>query len=270
LRDTDVDGGFSVGPAGHLAPNPDALALFDYFLAASGEEPLPQIVERIIAEIRQRLTDPAASEAIALLDQYLAYRTEIRELTSHSEPPHDLERRLQWLRELRNQHFGANTAAQLFGEQEAITLVDLERRRVAADPSLSDAERDQRLAALDDRLPPRVAEARHNARAPARAQREVAALRANGADDATVFAAREHSFGHDAATRLAELDERRRQWDARLSNYRSERDALVSESNAVDTAQRSAEIDALRAQHFSEPEILRVRMLDDAEARNRN
>ena len=45
----------------------------------------------------------------------------------------DLERRLQYLRELRREVFGAEVAEALFGEQEARWFADLERRRIARD-----------------------------------------------------------------------------------------------------------------------------------------
>lgn len=263
LRGTEVGGGLALGEDGHFLPTRDAIALFDYFLAATGEEPEAVIRQRIVDQIRARLPAAAAAEAEALLDTYLRFRTAARELAGSGDVPGDLERRLQWIRELRREHFGA-TAEVLFGEEEETTRIDLERRRVATDPELDEAEKRARLEALDEGLPESVRVARERARAPAATQQEVEALREAGASEQEVFALREERFGREAAERLAALDVEQERWQDRLGAYRAERDALVDELEAegADPAARSEAIEALRLRHFSEAELLRVRALD--------
>lgn len=270
LVGTDVDGGLSVDAAGHFRPDRDALALFHYFLAASGEEPLAVIRQRIVDEIHRRLAPPADGEAVAFLDDYLDLRDAVRALAEGGEIPHDLERRLQWLRELRREHLGP-LAEDVFAEEEAAVLVDLERRRVALDPELDEAERAERLAALEAQLPERVREARRRARAPARVHADVRALREAGADEDAIFAVREATFGAEAAERLAALDAERAAWERRLAAYRDARVALLDELGlAADAEERTladaerARLEALRRSHFEEHEVLRVRALDAA------
>jgi lipase chaperone LimK len=262
LAGTDVDGGLSVDTSGHFRPDADALALFDYFLAATGEEPDAVIRQRILDEIHHRLAPPADAEAVAFLDRYLGYREAVRTLAESGGAQHDLERRLQWLRELRRDHFGADAEA-LFGTSEATLLVDLERRRVWTDPDLGPSERDERLALLEESLPEHEREARRRARAPTRVGEEVRRLRAEGADAREVFAVREEAFGSEAALRLAALDEERARWDARFDAYQVEREALLTELGN-DPGRYRARLDALRREHFEEEELLRVRVLDDS------
>lgn len=265
LRDTEVGGGLAIGEDDHFVPAPDAIALFDYFLSASGEEPDAVLRQRIVDHIHAALPAVAATEAEALLDTYLRFREAARELAQAGDVPADLEQRLQWIRELRRAHFGA-TAEALFGEDEETTRIDLERRRVAADPELGAAEKRARLEALGERLPESVRAARARAHAPSATQQEVEALREAGASDAQVFSLREERFGREAAERLAALDVEQQRWRDRLSSYRSERDALIAEieANGSDLAARSEAIDALRRRTFSESEQLRVRALDEA------
>ena len=125
---------------GHFVPSTRALALFDYFLSASGEEPASQLRARIVAEIERRLPDPAAGEASAFLDRYLAYRAEGARAAADDRLAEsaDLERRLQWIRELRRAHFGAELAETLFGDEERAAALALERRRIVGDASLTD------------------------------------------------------------------------------------------------------------------------------------
>jgi lipase chaperone LimK len=264
LRGSDADGGLAIDAGGAFLPTPDAIALFDYFLAASGEEDPAVIRQRIVDQIRGRLGGAAAREAEALLDSYLAFRDELRELVQAAEAPPHLEQRLQWIRELRREHFGPEVAAALFGAGEDVVLIDLERRRVATDASLDAEERAARLAALDARLPESVRVTRQRARAPQRVREEVAALRSAGASEAEVFAVRERSFGAEAADRLAALDAQRAEWERRLAAYQAERDQLLADEEiaALAKEEREAALDALRAAHFEPGELQRVRAID--------
>ncbi len=261
LRGTEVDGELTVGADGHLLPTPGTITLFDYFLSASGEEPPPRIRARIVAHLRANAPPIAAAEAEALLDAYLQYRERMRALTTEGRPPAELERRLQWIREERRRAFGADVAEALFGEEEQVVSLDLERRKVAGDPSLSSAERARRLEQIEARLPEPVREARQRAALPARVDREVEELRAAGAGEAEIFAARERAFGVPAARRLAALDAEREAWQARLDDYRAERARIVADVSLTPEA-REASLQALLDERFDARERLRIRALD--------
>lgn len=265
LRGTEVDGGLVVDARGRFTPTPDAIALFDYFLSATGEEPLATIRARIVAEIRRRLAPAAARDAEALLDQYLAYRDAARELFESGAGELPLARRIQRIRELRRGIFGAEVARVLFGEEEARWFVEVERRRVASDPDLTPEERTDRLAALDEELPADVRETRRATLAALRLRRDEARLREQGAGPAEIQALREERFGPEAAARLAALDAQRAAWAARLARYREARDELLAEEAEAPAPERAARLEALRAEHFQGPELLRVRALDRAE-----
>jgi len=131
LEGTRVDGDLRLDAEGRFVPGPEALLLFDYFLSATGEEPDERIHARIVAEIRRRLPPAAAGDAEALLDRYLAYRAAARELFDDQELAFaDVERRFQRIRELRREVFGAELATALFGEEERVAAIDVERQRV--------------------------------------------------------------------------------------------------------------------------------------------
>jgi lipase chaperone LimK len=264
LRGTDVDGGLAVSEDGAFVPTPDAIELFEYFLAASGEESLEVIRQRIVDHIRSQLQGEAARDAEALLDDYLAFREELRELVEAQEAPGDLERRLLWTVELRRKHFSPAVADALFRAEEDTLWIDLERRRVATDASLDPDERRARLAALEEQLPESVREARSRARAPRRVRAEVAAIRAAGASEADVFALRERYFGTDAAERLATLDSQQVLWAQRLDAYRLERDDLLASGRLAELSQTESEaaLDELRHEHFDASEVIRVRAMD--------
>ena len=257
LEGTEPDGAITADAAGHLVIDLELRRLFDHFLAATGEEPIAVIRARIIAVLRARLPAAAAAEAIALLDRYLGYRNAARGLTAPASPAaglaqiHDL--RVTWL--------SAAVAKALFGSEEASIYAALARRDIAADPALSEAERARRLAALEAARPTADRAARAAATAPLDEMNREAAMRAAGASDDQLSAARTAALGAEAAARLAALDRAHAAWDARLGRYRAERAALQADG-ALDDAERSRRIAALQARSFSAAEQLRVAALD--------
>jgi lipase chaperone LimK len=266
LRDSEIDGELALSPDGRFVPTRDALRFFDYFLSATGEEPLAQLRARIEAAIAQRLPPPAARDALALLDRYLAYRAEAEQVASDPRvaASADLERRLQWLRELRRKHFGAALAQTLFGDEERAIEAGIERRRVLTDEALSADEKQRRLEALEATLPPAERAARETATLPARLAEQEKLLRESGGSDGDVRALRDQMVGPEAADRLAALDERRAEWTRRLDAYRAERDPIASNAS-LDPQAREAALENLRARLFDARERLRVRTIDEVE-----
>ena len=258
LAGTSGDGALVLDEQGRFVPTPDAIDLFDYYLAAEGEESEALIRDRILAAIRVQLPASEQRAAEKLLDDYLLYRVRAAELMRDSLGA-DLERRLQWIRELRREVFGEELARRLFGEEEARWFVDLERRRVISDAALSPEQRDRRLASLEETRPPSEQAARSTARAHRDLREEEARLRAEGASAAEIDRLRESRFGAEAASRLAGLDAERARFQERLDAYRVERDRLVA-SGPPD--ERAAQIEELRARHFAPREVARVRALD--------
>jgi lipase chaperone LimK len=268
LQDTEVDGELVLDAEGRFVPNARALVLFDYFLAASGEEPGDVIRARIVTHIRGALPAASAVEAEALLDRYLRYRERMRELTTSGTPPADLERRLQWIREERRRSFGPELAETLFGEEERVALLDLERRSILQDASLSPDAKAQRLEEIEARLPEDVRDARRRATAPKRVEEQVAALRIAGASEAEILALREQAFGPEAAQRLAALDHEREAWQLRVATYAALRDHLLADSTRSPDEQ-AAQLERLRAEHFDAQEQIRIRALDESRAASR-
>ncbi|MCG8591178.1 MAG: lipase chaperone [Proteobacteria bacterium] len=271
LRRTQVDGDLD-HEAGSSVPNRRALRLFDYFLTALGEEPLAQIRARIEAEIEARLPPGAAAEARTFLDQYLAYLDAARALARVDAFADDPERRLQWLRELRREHFGAELAHELFGEEENATRVALAQRRLLRDEALSPDQISERLAALEEQMPETYREARRRAMAPLQSREEVRALREAGGSEREVWALRESAFGAEAADRLQALDAERLDWRRRVASYQAAReaarDALELDPDATPET-RQAVLDALRERHFDGPERVRLWALEAQGAEQR-
>lgn len=248
LRGTDVAGGLVVDRDGRFRATEDALELFDYYLAASGEEPLVTLRARIQAAIDARLDGDAAAAARELLDRYLAYRESVRDLVAEGLDGWSLERRFQHLRELRRGFFTPAEVEGLFADEEGRQERDLERRRLVSDPALDPDERARLLATLEA-ASPAVEEA---PRAAIRLRADEERLRGEGASDAEIRALREERFGPEAAERLALLDQRRASWSQRQAAWHEELSQLRAGGAGEEVIGRR------RSERFSGPELLRA------------
>jgi lipase chaperone LimK len=262
LDGTEADGAITADAAGHLVISLELRRLFDHFLAATGEEPLATIRARIIAVLHERLPATAASEAIEILDRYLAYREAARTLAPAASDVDGLTQ----VHALRAKLFTPAVVQAFFADEEAATFAALAARDVLADPALSDAERARRVAELEAKLPAQVRADRAAAVAPIEEMSREAALRAAGASQAQITASRTAAFGADGAARLAELDRAHAAWDARLAQFRAARAALLADSR-LDDAARQAQVEALLARSFTPTERLRVQAIEGIPAR---
>jgi lipase chaperone LimK len=263
LQGTEVDGGVAIDRDGHLIVASSVRQLFDYFLTATGEESQQTIRLRIVAELEKRLPRRAVQEAVALLDRYLQYRERARGLWSDDKSD-DLDTRLQQIRALRRDVFGEADAQALFGDEEERDIIAVEQYHAASDPSLSREERDEVLEQFERNLPDEVRLARDEATKPQRLMREEAELRATGGDPLEVRALREQYFGRNGADRLELLDVEEAEWNRRMNDYRSARQAIDGNPSFTED-QRQAAIGQLRAQRCSTQEQVRVDALDRIE-----
>lgn len=258
LDGTDVDGALAVDAQGRFLVNPETRAFFDYFLTATGEESPDQIRARIVTAIESRLPPDAAHAAIDLLHRYLTYRGRAQRILAAAAAP---EERVQQLHALRRAVFGVADAEALFADEEARDGVTVERLRIAADPSLSPEERQARVQALEAQLPEAERAARKAALLPAQLARDEAQLRAAGGSDAEVRAVREAAVGPEAADRLDVLDRQRADWQARVEQYRAERDSIERDTTRA-PEDRAAAITSMLAERFTPQEQIRVRALE--------
>jgi lipase chaperone LimK len=254
LRGTAEDGALRVDDDGDLVVEPAVLRFFDYYLSAAGEESPAALRARIVAAIHRRVDGARAQgQAIALLDTYLGYREATRGLRAGGDDP---GARLDELRLLRRRFFGAGVAEALFGQDERALAVAVERRRVLTDAALSPEARDRRIEALDGQLPDAVRQAHAAATRPLRERSEEDAMRADGASDEDVRAYRVATDGEDAADRLAELDRRRAEWQARVATFQAAQ-AVIAQSEP-DEGARDAAVRQLLDASFTPLEQIRV------------
>lgn len=262
LRDTEVDGSLETDAAGNLKITVGIRQVFDYFLSASGEEPLSQIIARIRAYIRSKLPAGAAAQAEQILDSYLAYRDALGTLPQASASDlNALREQVEAVKAVRQRFLSAEVVAAFFGDEDAYDRYTLDRMAVMQNASLSPQEKAKRTAAMLEQLPPAL---KDNVKVVTQYQ-TLSSLtedwQKRGGSPAELRSIREQVVGPEAANRLEALDQERGAWDGRMQAYLSQRDAVLR-NPALAPADREGAVAELRKQQFSDTEQVRVGALE--------
>lgn len=262
LAGTSMPGGWAETDVnGSLVPTPQLRQLFEYYLAALGEETLPQVIARIEQALAQ-LEEPARTEALSTLGDYLDYKLALGDLeTSYGNATTldagEMQRRMAEIHALRRTWMDARTADAFFAADEAVDRFQVEQLRIKTDPSLSDEERAQALMQAEQALPAPMREARRETRKFTDYQR----ARSEFAGDPEALRAwRNEHFGEEAARRLEKVEIEQRAWESKWQAYSS----ALSELEALGLAgpEREAAVDSLRGEYFEGAEKLRAEALD--------
>ncbi|WP_165495656.1 lipase secretion chaperone [Marinobacter halodurans] len=252
-----------VDDAGHLLPTPDLRGLFEYYLAALGEESLDQLVARI-RQALQALPEPARSEARQLLGDYLDYKLAVGELEARTGAGADMataENALASIRDLRRKYLGEVAADAFFAREEAVDRYQAARREILARDDLTDAQRIARLQAAEAALPESLRRAREESRKFIDYETQLRALQADpDANQAAINRLRETTFGAEVAERLARVEAAQADWDRRWSDYRADL-ARLDAAGLAGPEQKDA-VQRLRDRYFSDQEQIRVQALD--------
>ena len=256
---TSVDGIFRLDADGNLLISEDIRRIFDYFLAAVGEEPLRASVERLRAYIAAQLPANAREQALVLLNQYLDYKRELvlleRDLPQMANLD-ALRQREAAVQALRARIFDSQTHQAFFAREEAYNQFSLQRLAIVHDSRLDDAAKAAAVDQLRNSLP---AEMQDSVLPQLQNQlrQQTVQLQAAGASPAQIRRLRQQLVGAEATERLEALDQQRLGWSQRIEQYRQAKAALLA-NQGLSASDRSAAIAQLAADNFDERERLRL------------
>ena len=269
---TQVDGQFRVDAQGNLLISMDIRRIFDYFLSAYGEESLKASLARLQAYIRNQLEEPAESQALTLLAQYLDYKQQLIQLEKDLPQMASLDAMRQRelaVQALRARLFSPEAHQVFFGQEEAYNQFTLQRLAIRHDASLDDQQKaaalDQLRATLPDDLQELLIPQLQN-----ELRQQTAALQASGASSEQIRQLRLQIVGAEATERLEALDRQRQQWQQRLSAYRQEK-AKLQANQGLSAADREEALQRLAEERFNEQERLRLEAAEQlAQAREKS
>ncbi len=266
LSGTEVDGGVRADDQGRLMVEARIRRMFEYFLSTLGQASLTEVKTWVAHYLDENLPASAAREGWSLFRDYLDYR---RSLDAIAEPGPDanmdtVTRTMERRNAVRREKLGREAAEAFFAAEEAYDDYMLRRRAIARNDELTEGQKKQRLEQARAELPQPMREVRKEATRPIRAREKVEQMRAEGASEAEIRAWREAELGAEAADRLEKLEKRREQWDQRYQAYRREREQL--DTSGLAAPERKAALQRLRAAHFEDDELRRVRALDQIRA----
>jgi len=267
---TSVDGVFRLDADGNLLISEDIRRIFDYFLAAVGEEPLRASVERLRAYITAQLPATAREQALALLNQYLDYKRELvlleRDLPQMANLD-ALRQREAAVQALRARLFDTQTQQAFFAREEAYNQFTLQRLAILHDNQLDDAGKAAAVDQLRNNLPAEMQDT-VLPQLQNELRQQTAQLQAAGAKPEQIRQLRQQLVGAQATQRLEVLDQQRLTWKKRIARYSSDK-AAIENNPGMSAGDKRAAIAQLAAENFDEREQLRLEAAEQLAAQNK-
>lgn len=258
---TEVAGDIHLDAAGNVIPDEDLHELFDYLLSASNVLSPEQIRQHLLTVgHRHALGNAALAQLDGLFARYNDYRAAAARLPADGSDPAAMRRSFEDRHRLREQKLGPQMAEGFFGDSEAQDRYQLAVLDLVNDKSLSDGERQRRLAALKDRAPADVVAARQPSETLQSLQEQTEALRKSGADESQIEALRMQTLGPEAAARLQAVDQENAAWNQRMQALRQTRSQILADAGIAQADKQHA-IDDYIDKNFSGPEAIRARAL---------
>ncbi|WP_372886941.1 lipase secretion chaperone, partial [Psychrobacter sp.] len=165
LQGTQIDGEIIIDENKQLVVTEGLRRLFDYFLSALGEEDEAVIYARVESYIRHHTPEPAASQAVAIFDQYITYLKAISEieqrygnlqLQAAKSGELDLNvvaQQKQDVVKLRQQYFTKETITAFFGAEEEYDDYSMEMVRINQNQQLTDVQKEATRQNYISRMP---------------------------------------------------------------------------------------------------------------------
>ena len=269
LQDTDVDGEIIIDENKQLVVTEGLRRLFDYFLSALGEEDEAVIYARVDSYIRSHTPEPAASQAVAIFEQYIAYLKAIPEiekkygtlqLQATQGGTLDLSvvaQQKQDLAALRQQHFDKETILAFFGAQDEYDDYSMEMVKINQNQQLSDSQKEAAKQDYISRMPDNSTKANLTQQANLNElMTRTEQMQAKGATAEELYNMRRELVGAPAAARLAQVDQADADFDQRFKQYQAQKQQLLKQN--TNQGQAQAQINQIEQQLFNEAERKRL------------
>ncbi|MCG3882385.1 lipase secretion chaperone [Psychrobacter sp. Ps3] len=269
LRDTQVDGEIIINENKQLVVTEGLRRLFDYFLSALGEEEEATIYARVESYIRHHTPEPAASQAVAIFGNYVAYLKALPEIEKHygnlqlqatKNGELDLNaitQQKQDVASLRQQYFDKTTIEAFFGASDSYDDYSMEMVRINQNEQMSEAQKQAARQDYVSRLPDGAIKTNIMQQANlnelmARTEQ----MKAAGSSPEALYNMRRELVGAPAAERLAQVDQEDANFDQRFQQLQSQKQQILAQT--TDKAKAQIQITQLEKQLFNNAERKRL------------
>jgi lipase chaperone LimK len=269
LKGTQIDGEIIIDENKQLVVTEGLRRLFDYFLSALGEEEEAVIFARVESYIRHHTPEPAASQAVTIFNQYVAYLKALPEiekrygnlqLQATKSGELDLNavaQQKQDIANLRQQYFDKPTITAFFGAEDDYDNYSIEMVRIDQNKQMSDAQKQAARQDYISRLPENATKANIMQQANiSELMIRTEQMKARGATAEELYNMRRELVGAPAAERLAQVDQEDANFDQRFTQYETQKNRLLSQD--VYAAQAQIQINQLEQQLFNDTERKRL------------
>lgn len=268
LRGTRIPAAFSLDPDGHLIITPSIKSVIEYFLSGTGEESIEIIIARIEEFITNQLEEPARSEALDVLAQYIGYKealigleSDLAENNQLSGQTSDYLTMFQYRREARMNNLSPEVYDAFFADEDKADSYTASLLEIGKNSDLTDEEKAEQYLAAEHLLPVNEQKVKKAERARETLQLTIESARKEGANEAEIFQMRADVYGHEAAERFAKADRKKADWNARFEQYRYLRQQIL-ENEGLSNTDKKNEIETLQQTEFSQSERRRLATLD--------
>lgn len=255
-----------LGPGGHLAKVRAVRDFFDYCLTAQSDLSATALDALVAREIAAQLDGTVAqAEALDVWHRYRTYLVELAKLpdaggVADKSDTTALQLALDRRASIAYRTLGA-WSEPFFGAEQWRQRYDLARLKIAQDRTLTDAQKAERLAALDQQLPPGERVERQRVAQQQAAIAQIAQLQKSGATPDAMRAQLTQSLGPEAAERVARMQQDDAAWQSRYADYAAQRAQI--DAAGLAPQDHDAQVAALRRRFFTKPgDALRAASLD--------
>ncbi|MFT7373271.1 MAG: lipase chaperone LimK [Oleiphilaceae bacterium] len=268
LRGTRIPAAFTLDSEGHLIVTSSIKSLIEYFLSATGEESLETIIGRVEEFISKQLEEPARSEALDVVAQYIGYKealvgleNDLADNTNLSGQSSDYLTMFQYRREARMNNLSPEIYDAFFADEDKADSYTASLLEIGKNNNLTDEEKEAQYLAAEQLLPKQAQVIKQAERTRETLQENIQTARNQGANDGEIFQMRTEIYGHEAAERFAAADQKKSEWNARFEQYRQQRQQILGNQGLSDT-DKTHEISSLQDALFSRTEQRRLATLD--------
>ncbi|KGB93172.1 lipase secretion chaperone [Burkholderia cepacia] len=250
---------------GHLAKSRAVRDFFDYCLSARSDLSAAALDAFVVREIAAQLDGTVAqAEALDVWHRYRAYLDALATLRDAGAVDKSdlgaLQVALDQRASIAYRTLG-DWSQPFFGVEQWRQRYDLARLKIVQDRSLTDAQKAERLAALEQQMPADERDAQQWVDRQRAAIDRIAQLQKSGATPDAMRAQLTQTLGPEAAARVAQMQQDDASWQSRYADYAAQRAQI--ESAGLLPRDRDAQIGALRQRVFTKPgEAVRAASLD--------